>query len=328
MNKKEEVRSQNAEFGMKNINFFILQSAIRIRKLLCLMVALTLPLMRTPLEAGGLTSGFAKVVVENLQPGRTYRASKFFQRIIVINTTDNPAQMTMQLVRPSPSDVDPGYEPVPDVTWGVLEKDRFDVGPWGEAHSDLLITVPYDKKYLGKKYQIHVWTRAEGLTNVAVGLMHKLLFTVASEFNTEAGKEPAEVLRFKLDPFEYMAKNVKFNRPIDLYEQSGTAMTLQNPNNRECRYRVEVIPFDSAPILNLKGYEPSTTLHWLDVGEREFEVGAKSERRIPLKINVPRNPNFRNKNYLFLVRATALDGEIPFSVISRVYITTSETMLD
>lgn len=281
-----------------------------------------------PAHAAGLTSAFAKVSVDHLQPGRTYKASKFFQAIVVVNVSDDPRTLTMELLRPKPGDLDPGYEPIPDVTWAALEKDRFNVEAWGEAVSDLYLTIPNDKKYLGKKYQLEVWTKAHGGGNIAVGLIHKLLFTVAAEVDPAAGKEPEKALPFKLEPFEYFAKNVKFNRPIDLYEQSGTALVLKNPNSVDCKYRIEELPYDRAPVQRTNDYEPVPEMGWLNLGDREFTVKAKSELRIPLKITLPRNPKYRNKNYLLLIRATALSSTAPFSVISRLYITTSERLLD
>ena len=127
--------------------------------------------------------------------------------------------------------------------------------------------------------------------------MHKLLFTIASEPDPTKGKEPKELLKFTIKPFELFAKGIKFGREIDLYEQSGKGLVLHNPNNRECKFRVEVIPFYSAPVVGLRGYELPPKNTWLTVGDREFTLGPKEKKRIKAVIKIPRARNYRKKNY-------------------------------
>lgn len=137
--------------------------------------------LSTPLYAGGLSTTFGEVKVENLKIGKEYsleEVAKF--PLIVNNTSDEVLELKVEVLYPKPKELKEDFEPIPDISWITLEKEEFTLKPQEEAKTDVIIRIPDDKKYLGKRYQVYIWSHTVG-RSLGVGLKSRLLFTIASE---------------------------------------------------------------------------------------------------------------------------------------------------
>jgi len=141
---------------------------------------LWLCLALTPnLWAKGLSTGFSEVAMEDLEPGRTYSTKETANLpLVVVNTGEDPVDLKIELLMPDASELKEGYEPIPDLGWISLEQTEFTgIAPKGAATTDVLINIPDDDIYRGKKYQVFIWSHTIG-TKIGVGLKSKLLFTI------------------------------------------------------------------------------------------------------------------------------------------------------
>lgn len=145
------------------------------------------------LEAAGLTTGFGEVTLENLEIGKTYTTKKALNLpLAVVNTGKTALDLKVEPVLPATpasaggapseggkdSELKEGYEPIPSLSWIKLEKAEFrEIKPNDSAVTDVIISIPNDKKYLGKKYQVFIWSHTVG-GSIGIGLKSKLLLTI------------------------------------------------------------------------------------------------------------------------------------------------------
>ena len=143
------------------------------------VIALSAFVICASAEASGLKTTFSEVTLENLEPGRTYSAKETAGLPLVIENTGNePVDLVVEVLAPEPQELKEGYEPIPDISWIVLEKKNFSgVEPGGKAETDIMIAIPDAARYHGKKYQVYIWTHSVGLS-IGVGLKSKLLLSI------------------------------------------------------------------------------------------------------------------------------------------------------
>lgn len=129
--------------------------------------------------AAGLSTGFSEVSLENLETGKSYSTKdKASLPLVVVNTGKEPVDLKVELLFPEESELKTGYEPVPDLNWISLEKYEFsDIEPGEAATTDVLISIPDDERFRGKKYQLFLWTHTIG-RSIGVGLKSKLLMSI------------------------------------------------------------------------------------------------------------------------------------------------------
>lgn len=131
--------------------------------------------------AYGLKTGFGKVILENVPLGETYSMRKDSNfPLIVKNESPGQIKLKLEVLIPEESEVQEGYEAIPDKGWITLEKDMFTVEPGGEAETDVVIRVPDDEEYLGRKFHVFIWSHTIE-ESLGIGIKSKLLFKVTEE---------------------------------------------------------------------------------------------------------------------------------------------------
>lgn len=132
-----------------------------------------------PLFAGGLSTPFAEIKVENITPGDTISITGIANKPFTVkNTSGHTVRLKVDVVAPEPGELKHGYEPIPDASWVKLEKDGFDIAPGEEARTQVTLLIPKKGKYYGKKYQVYLWSHtvpSGGGMSIAVGLKSRFL---------------------------------------------------------------------------------------------------------------------------------------------------------
>ena len=131
------------------------------------------------LWAKGLSTGFSEVTMEELEIGRDYSTKEVAGLpLVVVNTGEEPIDLKVELLMPDASELKEGYEPIPDLGWVSLGQTEFSaIQPKEAAETDVLISIPSNDVYRGRKYQVYIWSHTTG-TAIGVGLKSKLLFTI------------------------------------------------------------------------------------------------------------------------------------------------------
>ena len=89
--------------------------------------------------------------------------------------------LKMELLFPEASELKEGFEAIPDLGWIKLDKAEFTgIKPGEAATTDVIISIPDDRQYQGKKYQVFIWSHTVG-RSIGVGLKSKLLISIIEE---------------------------------------------------------------------------------------------------------------------------------------------------
>ena len=143
-----------------------------------IIVSMLLVLYATLAYAGGLSTTFGEVKLEGLEIGQEYSMEKEAQfPLEVENTSDQVLELKIEALLPEESNLKKGFEPIPDIAWIRLEKDKFTLKPGEKAKTDVIISIPDNKEYSGKSYQVYLWSHTVG-RGLGVGLRSRLLFTI------------------------------------------------------------------------------------------------------------------------------------------------------
>lgn len=131
--------------------------------------------------SGGLRTTFVEMKVENLQIGKTYHISKIKKFPLVLwNTSDILLNVKIDILIPKKSDLKKGYLPIPQTNWIKVVPDYLDIAP-GKTNSALVsIIIPDNKKYLGKSYQVYIWSHTVNKDiPINIGLKSRILLKIA-----------------------------------------------------------------------------------------------------------------------------------------------------
>lgn len=285
-------------------------------------------------NALGIRTKFGLVVVENLQPGRTYNLKELVGLPLrVVNASDKQLTIEMDLKKPDPEKekgmVAKKFEPIPDLSWIKLSRDFFVTDPGHAAVAEVLITIPDDDKYLGKRYQVNIWSRTTGKRFLNVGLMSRLRITIAKrrmtkeEMRAEANRE--EIIKnidFQLLPHTIFIDGVDLGKKIDIEKKYKQSLKIVNPNSKEFSYKLRIVTAWEASIGVISGYKETPDRNFLSFSEKEFSVPAISIKEIKMFLQIPDEEKHKGKRYQFVICVEVLNQPIIYEIYSRLFIST------
>ena len=287
-------------------------------------------------NAFGIRTKFGLVVVENLQPGQTYNIRKLVGLPLrVVNASDKQVNIKIDLKKPNPEQeegmVAKHFEPIPDLSWIKLSRDFFVVDPGHAADAEVLVTIPDDDKYLGKRYQVNIHSRTIGKRFINVGLMSKLRITIAKRRMTDeeriAEAHREEIIKnidFQVLPHTIFIDGVKLGKKIDIQKKYKQSLKIVNPNNEEFSYRIMTVTAWQATVGVIPGYEETPDRNFLSFSERELSVPAISIRETKMFLQIPDEEKYKGKRYQFVIGVEVLNQPIIYRVYSRLFVSTVE----
>lgn len=286
-------------------------------------------------NALGIRTKFGLVVVENLQPGRTYNIRDLVGLPLrVVNASDKQVTIRMDLQKPDPEEggmVGKHFEPIPDLSWIKLSKDFFVVDSGHSAIADVFITIPDDDKYLGKRYQVNIWSRTTGKRFLNVGVMSRLRITIAKRRMTEEEKiaeaDREEIIKnidFQLLPHTIFIDGVELGKKIDIEKKYKQSLKIVNPNSEEFSYKLRIVSAWEAGIGVISGYEETPDRNFLSFSEKEFSVPAISIKEIKMFLQIPDEEKHKGKRYQFVICVEVLNQPIIYEIYSRLFVSTVE----
>ena len=276
-------------------------------------------------KAGGLSTSFGDIFIENLQIGETYSTKELINLPLrVKNDSHYEMDIKVEVMLPSQGDLKEGFEPIPSPFWIRFERSTFTVTPGGMAETDVFISIPKDKKLKGKQFQVylHSYTipKPGKALQISVGLASRLLFTIAEKEGMRRNGD--EVGVFQVVPDDLFLIDVPLGKRVNVWEQFGKSLTVHNPNKVECRYQIESIALKEGDCPVRRGFEETADPKYLAFDNMTIRVAPRSSERVMLYLNVPDRPENREKNLMFLVRVKQLTGKIRVAVNSRIYVMT------
>jgi len=137
-------------------------------------------LFPTMLLAGGLSSNWGEVHVDNLEPGKNYDLNDFLNtRFKITNNFDSEVQLKIEILIPRPEELKPGYGAIEDVSWAKVQENIYLAAGQTEI-VPVQLKIPAGTQYFGKKYQFWIWTHTSGQA-VGVGLKSRIMFSIVDK---------------------------------------------------------------------------------------------------------------------------------------------------
>ena len=152
------------------------------RKRIALLILLS-SLFSYAFAGQSISTAFTDVKVKDVPLGKPYRVrSSYGEGISIQNLDRDPIRMRLEALTPRPDDLRGGATPIPDLRWITILPATVDIPGKQTGQSQIVLTVPKDRAYAGKMYQVTIWAHSIPLDGHAVefgaGLLCRLIFTV------------------------------------------------------------------------------------------------------------------------------------------------------
>ncbi len=288
-----------------------------------------------PLYAGaGLQTKFGLVTIENLEIGQTYNTREIASLPMVIkNTGDEKVTVKVEPLMPdakSPSLVNNGYEPIPDLSWVKFSRDEMEIEAGASEATDILVTIPDDEKLLGKKYQVDLITRSLTTRFMAVALRSNLRITIsprrltAEEVEQRKKVSQFEKIDFDLVPNKAQLDNVPLGREVDVEKEfKNAALKISNPNDTDFLYHLDIVTLGEVEMGIPPGYE-SFPLEFVGLKEKEVRVAENSIRKLKMTLRIPNEEKYKGKKYVFAIRGKVAGTPVELYQVSRYVVMTQK----
>lgn len=281
----------------------------------------------------GLQTKFGVVTIENLQPGVTYNTRELVNLPLVVrNTGDERITVRIDILYPdadSPALKIYNCEVIPSTSWIQLTREEFEIDAGASEGTDVLVTIPDDDKYLGKRYQVNFHIRTITKKFIAPALMSNLRFSVARRRLTAeelAQREKVKLLGkidFDLVPTKAFIKDLPLGREVDLDKEMKQPLKLSNPNNDEFIYYLDVVGLQEVDMRAPPGYE-ELPQEMVLLKEKEVRVLGDTIKRVKLSLKIPDEEKYRGKNFIFAIRAQVAGTPVELNQVARILITTAK----
>jgi hypothetical protein len=259
-------------------------------------------------QAGGISTHFAEMRVGDLQPGRTYVGSRDVtgEPYTVANNTDEPLDLIMAVRVPETSELQPGYEPIPDVGWIRFHKSFF-TAPAGQAGTnDYYISIPSGETHLGKKYQVQLGVRTFGGSSfVQMGLMGRALLSVTEKAVPMTGKE-AKAFGFSsqisLSPPAVVGQIPADDKSISFDKVLTSPLVLKNEGDYPVRCRIEVVETKESFVYPPPDFVPAPKDIKVKIRKQRLTLAPHSEAKIEGTLRLPKRLIGNKENYYVVLR--------------------------
>jgi hypothetical protein len=217
------------------------------------------------LFAAGLSTNYSDVYLDNLKIGGAYNLSKTVNLPMwVMQKGGGKVDVVIETTIPGSIDLKQGYESIPDKSWITYSKTNLSLLSGEGGNVDVTITIPNDKKYMGKKYMAHVFitglpSKGEGGVSIALGIKGKIYMTIAGDKLTD--KEQKELKAQKntssqgliIVPEKFYAEGTGGGAAVKVTENEP--LKLINPSKEAVNITLTQTDPDPAGISAPEGYE-------------------------------------------------------------------------
>ena len=308
----------------------------RSRKFICtaVFVCTIVIIFKAPVCAG-IASSTSEIEAKNLRIGETYNLTQIASLPFKVTSTGTPNRIKITLLSPPTEQCRNGYEPVPDVTWVSISKDSFDLLTGETGTADIIIKIPNDEKYLGKKYEMYIFSVTappsiegdESMAVVGVGIRGFLRFSIAPRPLTEEERKKFEKAKFKLvnvelTPNDLVVEDVPVGKKVDVEKVTGQFLKLVNTGNESVKIHVNSLPVSETGIIAPDGWENTPDPAFLTFRSKKVKVNPIEIKKLPFYINFPKDDKYRGKKYFFVVEVYVEDDLIRTNYRSKIYVHT------
>lgn len=262
-------------------------------------------------QAGGISCHFAEIRVSNLKAGRVYVGSRDVtgEPYQVENKTDGPLDFQMVVRVPEPSQLVPGFEPIPDPSWITFEKAYFTAEAGGLGKTDFYISVPTGAAHVGKNYQVQLGVQTfGGPAFVQMGLMGRALLSVTGDAApwTEAERR-ANLFsaRMTFTPSAQLAVLPSSSTRVALDQLFDHPFVVRNDGDYPLHVRVEPVALKESYVYPPPEFAPAPPKLTVKLQSRRFVIPPHSEKVLSGVVRIPKSLLGKTGNYYVVIRAVS-----------------------
>jgi hypothetical protein len=158
--------------------------------------------------------------------------------------------------------------------------------------------------------------------NVKLGLKGRLLFTIAPVLIKPSSQQPASVnLNFKITPERFEVSNVSLGEKKEVLTYKQTSAEIENFGSAPLDISVESLHPAAVGVENEK-YAPCPDPKFLTFERNQITVPGKSKAFLKMWLEIPDRPEYRDKQYLFLVSVANAGSQMSGRRHVRLYVKT------
>lgn len=280
----------------------------------------------------GLATSFSEVSIDNLQIGKTYSLKKIFNMPYSVKNKDITTSIKIKLVSTEGNYLRPGYQTLKKFDWIKLEKTNFINVKSGETvYSDIIISPPNKKKYLGKKYQVSIlaetYTKAKSTLSMESAVESFFRFSIAPVQIKTTQKEIDQLnlnLNYKVSPQNIHINNFSITSNVIKKFLAGI-LKIENTDNSIHTYTIKSLNQNQVTILS-SGYQACPNPDFLSFSESEFTILPKNQKNVEVFLEFPDENKYKNKKYQFTI-STDIKSQnrmIKGNLYTRIYVITKD----
>jgi hypothetical protein len=259
----------------------------------------------------GLASRFGDVILEGVQPGRTYSLREAARVPLgVENRGDAETEVVIEFSKPREGNHSKDYEPIPDPSWLKAVPDRLTLAPHSVGFFDLMLTVPDDPKLLRRHFQVQVKARSGGVGLIGVAVENRVRFSVGAgpeSLAAEKKKKAMQRLDFDVTPRELYLVDVPVGKAWDARKEARKSIRVANyaPDPLTVLMTSEAWD-DRVPLPD--GYAKIPDPSWIRLKTSTITVGADDIVQASVVVQVPDAPENRGKRWAAIIRTGLTTG--------------------
>jgi hypothetical protein len=265
-----------------------------------------------PLAAGAGTVGlslgsFGELLVENLAIGENYSMMKLMNMPFEVKYKGEASvNLSLKATKPLPTEVKPGFEAIPDTNWISFGNSLVAMAPNSTFKTDVNISIPNDKQYLGKKYHVALLASLSsgipGDTRVQMGVIGKLLFTIAPmEKPVRSSSDQAVNLNFTFEPALLKLEDVQLGQKTNILTADKKPVIIKNLSDKEIKCLMTSLDPKKEVSSIYPYYEACPNPEFLQFKEKNIIVAPGKEKPLNMWLEIPDQPEYRGKSYQFVI---------------------------
>jgi hypothetical protein len=267
----------------------------------------------SPIYGAGRLTGPGQINISMVRIGQTYsfkKISGFYYE--VTNYIEDGLKLGIEPIIPSRNKLaSTEFEPIPDISWVKLEKEKFILKYGEKASTNFYLTIPDDPKYMGKKYQFNLRVYTIDYPQ-SLSLTTQILLTISEErislpeLIEEMGLDK---LKFELTPHRCLISNFPLGKKIDISQFTGKAFKLSNQSEQKYAFSLTVNSSTENSDLEISNYQVGN-INFLSFDTGEIIVEPQKSKKFYPYLLIPDERKYRNKGFVFIIKAEVL-GQIP-----------------
>lgn len=306
---------------------------IKMYVIICGILLLCVLTFSSNLHAGGIAVRFADIVLEDLEPGGVYnlRAMRGLSYTVMSNY-EGIRDIEILVEKPDVADCKEDYEPIPDIAWVRVIPGNFRLGYRENTRCAIIISVPEDEEYRGRHFQVALLTRAKPdpfARGVAIvpQVRYRLRFNVGTKapetLEMARKRKRFMTLNFHLEPDSLYLHDIQIGKQIGLGKKGIPALKVVNLGPEKLKLQFKSVPCNKGFGIS-EGYEPTPDPAFLRCTKETVSVKSNRIVNVPLVLEIPDEPEYRGKKYVFIIKAELRETEVPLEIFSRIYVETKK----